>query len=267
MERVRAGELVYYRFRRLPLVHGVFTRLGGVSAPPWDSLNLGSTVGDDPRAVARNHALVWQALALDGVQPSTVWQVHGAETIVATEPTLDRDHLVRADGIITDRPNLALTMRFADCTPIFLHDPVRGVIGLAHAGWRGTVVGAGPSAVCKMVEVFGCRPADIWAGIGPSIGPARYEVGPEVVTAVREAFEYAGGLVRRVGSGFYLDLWAANQLALLRVGVGRVDVAGICTASRTDEFFSHRAEGGRTGRFGAVLTLRNHGDDDGEDCR
>lgn len=255
MDRIVADGLVYYRFPQLPLVHGVFARHGGVSAPPWDTLNLGHTVGDDPEAVRRNHARLWGVLGVDGARACTVWQVHGAETVVAAAPPKDRRWLAQADGIVTDRPNLPLLMRFADCVPILLYDPVRGVIGMAHAGWRGTVAGAGPSAVRAMARAFGSRPADLWAGIGPSIGPERYQVGADVARAVEGALG-ANGLVRWSDDGnAYLDLWAANRLALERAGVGQVAVAGICTASRTDEFFSHRAEGGRTGRFGAVLML------------
>ncbi len=254
MDRVCADGLIYYRFASLPLVHGVFTRHGGVSAPPWDTLNLGSTVGDDPDAVRRNHARLWRVLGVDGARAYTVWQVHSAETVIAAEP-LNGRFPIRADGIVTDRADLPLVMRFADCVPILLYDPVRGVIGMAHAGWRGTVAGAGPSAVRAMARAFGTRPADIQAGIGPSIGPERYQVGAEVVAAVCAAFGTAEGLVRWADGSAYLDLWAANRLALERAGVEQIEVAGICTASRTDEFYSHRAEKGRTGRFGAVLML------------
>jgi copper oxidase (laccase) domain-containing protein len=119
------------------------------------------------------------------------------------------------------------------------------------------IAGAGPSAVQAMARAFGSRPADIWAGIGPSIGQSHYQVGAEVVEAVREAFGYTDGMVRRGdGSAFYLDLWEANRLALERAGVTQIDVAGICTAGNTREFYSHRAERGRTGRFGVVLTLK-----------
>lgn len=259
MERVSAGGLAYYRFSDLPLVHGVFTRLGGVSAPPWDSLNVGSTVGDDPAAVARNHALMWDALGVDGAQACSVWQVHSAEVVVGEQvrPEQVRSEQVRkADAMVTDRAGLPLVMRFADCVPILLYDAVRGAIGMAHAGWRGTVAGVGPAAVRAMARAFGSRPGDIWAGIGPSIGVSHYRVGEEVVAAVEAAFGGPDGLVRRADDGgAYLDLWSANRLALERAGVGEVVVAGICTASRTHEFYSHRAEGGRTGRFGAVLVL------------
>jgi copper oxidase (laccase) domain-containing protein len=107
-----------------------------------------------------------------------------------------------------------------------------------------------------MCSAFGTHPQDVQAAIGPSIGPERYQVGEEVVQAVRETFGKVDGLVRRADDGSaYLDLWAANQLSLERAGVARIEVAGICTATRTDEFYSHRAEAGRTGRFGAVIAL------------
>lgn len=251
---------MFYQFEQWAgddrLVHGVFTRLGGVSQPPWDSLNLGGTVGDDLAAVRENHRRAYAALGLDEGYACTVWQVHSADTVIARAPVPGRRWLARADGLVTDRPGLALTMRFADCAPVLLYDPVHHVIGLAHAGWRGTVLGAAVSVLQTMVEAFGTRPPDVQAAIGPSIGPARYQVGEEVVAAVARAFGDTAGLVRRAADGSaYLDLWAANRLALQRAGVEQIEVAGICTATRTDEFYSHRAEGGRTGRFGVIVAL------------
>jgi YfiH family protein len=159
--------------------------------------------------------------------------------------------------MITDRPGAALAMRFADCTPLLFHDPVQGVVGMAHAGWRGTVQGIGAAVVRALSRSFGCKPANIQAGIGPSIGPRRYQVGAEVVEAVRTYFGTTDGLIRRdaADGSAYLDLWAANRLDLERAGVEQIEVAGICTAEHTDEFYSHRAEHGRTGRFSAVIAL------------
>ena len=262
MRRIADHGPVFYQFEQWPeqngLVHGVFTRLGGVSRRPWQSLNVGGTVGDDPDAVAQNKALMYGALGVDAKNVCTVWQVHGAETLVVTGPSPDGSWLAQADGMVTDRPGLPLVMRFADCVPVMFYDPVRHVIGMAHAGWRGTVAGAAPSVVRTMVESFGCRPEDIQAAIGPSIGPERYQVGEEVVTAIRRTFgDQVDGLIRRAKDGTaYLNLWEANRRALAAVGVVQVEVAGICTATRTDEFYSHRAEHGRTGRFGAVIALQ-----------
>ena len=214
-------------------------------------------MGDDPAAVRENHRRIYAALGVPAAQVCTVWQVHGAEVIYAQRPRPDGRWLAQADGIITDRVGLALMMRFADCVPILFYDPAHRAIGLAHAGWRGTVLGAGVSTLRAMECAFGTRPQDVQAAIGPSIGPERYQVGEEVVQAVEEAFGTLDGLVRRAADGSaYLDLWAANRRALRRAGVEQIEVAGLCTASRTDEFYSHRAENGRTGRFGVVMALQ-----------
>ncbi len=258
MKRVANGRLAYYQFDQWPaLTHGVFTRQGGVSRAPWASLNMGGNVGDDPQAVRHNHELMYAALGLDEARACTVWQVHSADVILASSPVRGRRWLALADAMITDRPGVPLAMRFADCTPLLFHDPVQGVAGIAHAGWRGTVQGVGAAVVRALSRSFGCRPANIEVGIGPSIGPRRYQVGGEVVDAVRAYFGTTDGLIHRSAADgtAYLDLWAANRLDLERAGVERIETAAICTAERTDEFYSHRAERGRTGRFSAVIAL------------
>jgi YfiH family protein len=258
LRKVYSAGLCYYQFEQWPaLVHGVFTRHGGLSAAPWHSLNLGGNVGDSPQAVRVNHERMYAALAVRGERACSVWQVHSADVILVDRPVQGRRWLARADAMITNRPETPLSMRFADCVPILFYDPVQGAIGMAHAGWRGTVRGVASNTVRAMVEAFGCRPQHIQAGIGPSIGPECYQVGEEVVTAVQTYFGTLDGVVRRdpADGTAYLDLWAANRLDLERAGVEQIEVAAICTASHTDEFFSHRAEQGRTGRFGAVMTL------------
>jgi hypothetical protein len=200
---------------------------------------------------------MYAALGVRDSRACTVWQVHSADVVLANAPVRGRRWLAAADALMTDRPDTPLAMRFADCTPILIVDPVRGAIGMAHAGWRGTVLGVSANLVRAMVEAYGCRPADMQAGIGPAIGPERYQVGEEVVEAARAYFGATDGLIRRspADGTAYFDLWAANRLDLERAGVEQIEVAGLCTATRTDLFFSHRAERGRTGRFGAVLSL------------
>ena len=263
MERKRENGLVYYQFEQLAQLdgvkHAVFTRRGGVSSPPFDSLNVGSTVGDDPNSVAANRVRMAEALGLREEDSQTTWQVHGAVVVTAAEGPPIGDLPPKADGIITDQADVPLVMRFADCVPLIFYDPVRRVVGLAHAGWRGTVAGIGPATVRAMAETYGSRPEDIFAGVGPSIGPCHYEVGPEVVAQVREAFGSTQGLVEAgtESHGPHLDLWEANRRALEKSGVRRIGVSGLCTACHTHEFFSHRAEAGRTGRFGAVIVMPN----------
>lgn len=260
------NQLKYYQFPSfIGINHGIFTRKGGVSAAPYGEHNVGGTVGDDLSAVRRNHELMYEALAVNGERSCTVWQVHGADTVIAHRPVNGRRWVALADGIVTDRPDTPLVMRYADCTPILFCDAVRGVIGIAHAGWRGTVSGAARSVVDTMTRAFGCRHADIRAGIGPSIGPTRYQVGEEVVSAICDYYGTLtgdmpeGDLIRRdpADGTAYLNLWAANRLDLVRAGLAQeqIHVAGMCTASRTDEWHSHRAERGKTGRFGVVMSL------------
>jgi len=132
------------------------------------------------------------------------------------------------------------------------------VAGLAHAGWRGAFLGIGPRAVRGMAEHFGSRASDILVGIGPSIGPCCYEVGDDVVAAARGALGGVDGVILGGSkSRPRLDLWEANRRLLLSVGVlpDHIEPGGLCTACHVDEFYSHRREGGRTGRFGAAVGL------------
>lgn len=250
--------LEFDQWRDRPFKHGIFTRHGGVSPAPFASLNLGGNVGDDAAAVRTNHERMYAALAVPAGRACTVWQVHSADVVIAQSPAQGRRWLAYADGMVTDRADTPLAMRFADCTPILLHDPVRGVIGIAHAGWRGTVQGVAAQTARLMMTAYGCRPADLQAGIGPAIGPSCYQVGEEVVAAVQAYFGTdAAALIRRnpADGSAYFDLWAANRRDLERVGVEQVEVAGICTVTAGGDWFSHRGQHGRTGRFGAVISL------------
>ena len=258
MQRFECNGLTYYQFERLNgVTHGVFTRLGGVSAAPFNSLNLGGSVGDDPTCVRENHMRMYDALGVDDARSCSVWQVHGVEVVIADRSVREQTSFIHADGMITDRYDTPLSMRFADCTPILLHDPVQGVIGMAHAGWRGTVKGMAAGIIGAMMKTYGCKPVNIVAGIGPSISVERYQVGAEVIDAARAYFGDIDGLVRidPTDGTSYFDLWAANARDLQHVGVEQIEITDICTAQRTDEFFSHRAEKGKTGRFGAVICM------------
>jgi YfiH family protein len=254
--------LRYYTFASLadqPLLQAVITRRGGVSAPPWASLNLGGTVGDDPQHVAANRQRAFQTLGLDLEAMYDVWQVHSATVITTDRPRPTAEPHLKADAILTDRPGLTLFMRFADCAPVLLYDPRRKVVGLAHAGWRGTVIQTAGQAVKVMQTAYGSDPADILAAIGPSIGPHHYEVGPEVAAQVQAAFgEDASSLLQASNDeagGVQFDLWNANRLVLECAGVRHVEIAGICTACHPEDWYSHRGEHGKTGRFGAVIRL------------
>ena len=248
--------LRFYQFDSLDIKHAVFTRHGGLSPEPWKSLNLGGTVGDEIERVRGNRFLSFEAL---GCRPDSifdVWQVHSADAVCADTPRNFDEPYQKADIILTDKPEVTLFMRFADCVPILVHDPVKRVVGIAHAGWLGTVRDVAKATVETMVERYDSRPADVIACIGPSIGPDHYEVGGDVISQVEQTFGADASLVLpQHGSRTHFDLWKANQYLLERAGVRQIELAGICTACHTDDWFSHRAEKGKTGRFGALISL------------
>jgi YfiH family protein len=258
--RREVNSLVFYRFDNLAsydeVFHGVFTRLGGVSLSPYDSLNVGHFIGDNHRAVEANHDLICQALGISQRDIATAHQVHGSQVALVKPDDCGRV-IPATDALVTDTPGVALMLRFADCLPVLLYDPVHRAIGLAHAGWKGTIGGIAAKTVSAMLEACGSRPGDIVAGLGPCIGPYCYQVGTEVVELVKASLNPWEGILQPQGDGsFHFDLWEANRRQLAELGVGKIAVIQLCTACRTDEFFSHRAEGGHTGRFAVILGMR-----------
>lgn len=241
---------------RAGLVHAISTRRGGVSPPPWDSLNLSHTRGDDAARVNENHHRLCAALDVPAAALTNAYQVHGAQ-VMLIGPAQRGQRQMNTDALITAAPDTPLLLRFADCTPVVMYDPVHHALGLAHAGWRGTVAGVTAATVHAMQTSFGSRPAELLAAIGPAIGPCCYEVGDEVVEAVRQAFSNpeallpAGRNTRR-----HFNLWAANVQQLQDAGVRQIETAELCTACHHDWFFSHRAAAGRCGHFGALVMLR-----------
>ena len=257
MSFIQHDTLRYLQFDSLPTRHAIFTRHGGVSPEPWGSLNVGGTVGDDLTRVKENRQIAFQALGCKPESVFDVWQVHSADVVCANAPRVADEALRQADIILTDRPEVTLFMRFADCVPILAYDPRKAVIGVAHAGWMGTLRDVATVTINAMHKNYGSNPADIVACIGPSIGPDHYEVGADVILQVMQKFGDESEQVLWSNNGkIHFDLWKTNKLLLERAGVGRIEVAGICTACHTEDWYSHRAEKGRTGRFGALISLQ-----------
>lgn len=251
------GGILYSQFESFitpELFHGVFSRKGGVSPVPWSSLNLGGTVGDSPSNVSENLSRLVSVSGFSESQLFQVKQIHSAKVIKAD---LSEDAIREGDAITTDRKGLLLLMRFADCVPILFYDPDHLAIAIAHAGWMGTLKGVVAEVVRAMIAFYGSSPDQIRVGIGPSIGPDHYRVGDDVIRKTKEAFpqEYEQILIES-SDGVKLDLWKANEIHLRKAGVRRIDIAGICTGCEPGKWYSHRAEKGKTGRFGAVIGLR-----------
>jgi hypothetical protein len=233
----------------------VFTRLGGTSQGPFASLNVGQLVGDDVQAVRMNHRRIFTSLGIPANQVVTARQVHGAN--VAIVGTGQRGTIVPStDALLTQSHDFYLLMRFADCLPLMLYDPVRSAIALVHCGWRGLLAGVIRNAIQALQRTLGTRPADVFAALGPAIGPCCYEVGPDLAQRVCQEFERSDDLLRPQADGrLFFDLPGAVRAQLLLLGVNQIEDSALCTACRTDEFFSYRAEAGRTGRFAALIGL------------
>jgi len=259
MNRQSVHGVVLYRFQELirasEVHHAILTRIGGVSAAPFATLNLGHTVGDALADVEENHRRGLGAVDLKVGQVVSPYQVHGSHVSI-----VGRAHCgtiqPACDALVTVEQGVPLLLRFADCVPILFFDAARAVIGLAHAGWRGAAANIAGQTVRTMVDRLGCRPNTIWAGIGPAIGPCCYQVEPDVVRAVGGGCPAGATISHHEGSALMLDLPGAVQAQLEAAGVGHIERSGLCTACHVDEFFSHRVENRRTGRFGVVLEVR-----------
>jgi len=222
------------------LPHGFTTRLGGASAGPYDALNLGDLVGDDPAAVAEN----WRRLeAATGLGFARVRQVHGARVRLADGPSAPCHE---ADAVVSSDPAVAASVAVADCVPILLATGDGRAVAAVHAGWRGTLALIAEAGVRALAEAAGQPPSALRAVVGPSIGPCCYEVSADLAARFEAAL---GPEVVRAGGSPHLDLWRANRIVLERAGVGAVEVLGRCTACEARTFFSHRRDGGRTGRM------------------
>jgi YfiH family protein len=258
VERHAAGDIVYYAFKSWrdsgKLTHAISTRHGGTSRAPFDTLNLGHTVGDDAPSVETNIRLLHSALGLDAAATVTASQAQ-ADAVAIVTNSHRGTRVANVDALLTRARGVPLMLRYADCVPIFLWDPIHAAIGVVHAGWRGTVKKVTTRAACAMFDAFGTQPRDLLAAIGPSIGPCCYSIGPEVVLQVQAAFGQDKDLLEERGGSVYFDLWQANASQLLQLGVEQVQVARVCTAEHTGDFYSARAEKGKTGRFAAMIAL------------
>lgn len=268
-ELLKKGNIQYYTIPLLAntgqVVCAFTTRHGGVSEKPYDSMNMAFHVGDDIEKVRQNRKLICDALGIDAAELVAADQVHGdvIKEVVASDlgqGAMEYDTTIPAtDALMTNVKGVPLSTYYADCVPVFLMDPVKGVIALAHAGWKGTVALIGYKTVDRMTALYGCRPEDMIAGIAPSIGPCCYEVDSQVADKVKEVFPYWPELLMEKGNGkWQFNLWEANKRQLMDAGLQEqnIAVAEVCTACHSDLLFSHRADGGKSGRMAALLMLK-----------
>lgn len=242
---------------------GFSRRDGGVSEPPYDSLNLGDHVGDDPAAVAANRERLLAAAGLGGTDLVTLNQVHGdavlslGDDAPATWEAVCAAARAGADGVVVGVPNATALLCFADCTPVVVASP-SGAFAVAHAGWRGALAGIPSAAVRALAALdaergFAGEPDGFNAYIGPHIMAECYECGEELVGRFADRYGAACAC-----GGDHLNLEAAVRASLAEAGIvaDRVAAAGECTACHGDRYFSYRTSGGRCGRHSAFAGRR-----------
>lgn len=236
-------------------VHAVVTtRAGGISAAPWDSLNLGTHVGDSPAAVAENRARLLAALQAIAPAAAPQWlnQVHGT-VVVEAEPDAARRAawVPEADAVTTPLRGVPVVVMTADCLPVFFTDRAGARVAVAHAGWRGLCDGV-LEATLRRFPV----PGEVMAWLGPAIGPDAFEVGPEVREAfiARQADAAAHFRPGRRDGRWLADIYALARQRLAAAGIGSVHGGGFCTVADASRFYSYRRDG-QTGRMASVIWL------------
>jgi len=220
--------------------HGFFTRQGGVSEGLYDSLNCGYGSNDDPARVTENRTRVLAAIGLPATALATAYQVHSPDVIEVDQPW-PRGEAPKVDAMVTRRPGIALGILTADCAPILLADPEAGVVGAAHAGWRGAVTGVIEAVVNRMTKL-GADPARIHAAVGPCIRQPSYEVGPEFPQPflAQDPLNREFFVASQRDGRFMFDLPGYVASRLRRLGVGAMEALAYDTCGEADRFFSYR---------------------------
>jgi YfiH family protein len=248
--------LSYYQFslfQSIPgLIHGIFSRHGGISQGPYAELNLSFSVGDDPQKVTHNRAQAFKTLGLRLVQ--SLKQIHGKDSVVISEPLTAAAspslEIHSGDILMTNVPGQGLMIKQADCQSLLFYDPQQKAIANIHCGWRGNVQNVIGEAVRQMQRNFGTQPEHLKVGIGPSLGPCCAQF-------INYQNEFPAEYWTYQTRPYYFDLWSLSRDQLIAAGVlkGNIEVAGLCTSCRTDLFFSYRKEK-ITGRFATIVALQ-----------
>ena len=247
------------------IIYSYSTRKGGVSTGIYESMNLSYSMGDDPASVRRNFELWCKKLGTTAERLVMVKQTH-TTNVIAVDSSFCGQGVTRpkevenTDAMVTDERGVALATTHADCAPVYLYDPVKEAIGLAHAGWRGTVGEIAARTVEKMTAEYGSDPADIYAMVGPCISQKRFECDSDVIEAVREMSIDGSAACRydEVSGKYHVSVAELNRLVLTGAGISadRIDMNDKCTYDNEDLYFSHRRQGLARGSQAALLQLR-----------
>lgn len=248
---------------------GFSGRNGGVGSSPYDSLNLAYHVGDDQAAALDNRIILAEFLDFEPGQWTCGEQVHGTHVAIVKDSDAGKGYLDResafqnTDGLVTNVRGVLLTSFYADCVPLYFLDPVQGAVGLAHAGWKGTVGHIAAAVIETMEREYGSRREDIRAAIGPSIGECCYEVDEAVMSKVRAGLP-AGETVAAFTAPsvnpdrYMLNLKELNRIIMIKAGIlpTHIECTTWCTSCHPDKFFSYRKQNGVTGRMASWIGMK-----------
>ena len=263
------NKIPFYQFDKLSefqdITHFISTRQGGVSKDHLESLNLGSKVGDELQNLNENKHRLASAMGFNADQFVFPVQTHENHVKIIrydflSEPQhINQTFLDNTDALITNLSGICLAVLVADCVPVLFYDPIEKVIAATHAGWRGTAKRITRNTVDLMIKNFNCKPQNILACIGPSIGPDVYEVGNEVIEEFRKAYKTTDEILvqNETLDKALLNLWVANKIQLLEAGIpdNNIEISNLCTYKNSDMFFSSRKSNTKTGRFAAGIML------------
>lgn len=255
-ERNGVKVLVCRPLEEAGFVNGFSTRLGGVSAFPEGDLNLAGYDEDTADNIEENRRR-FLGVFDSKFKLTTVWQVHGDTIKIVRDAADAADTNERADAVISDLAGMLASVKTADCVPVLIADPVTGSYATVHAGWRGTAGSIVSKAVRKMSDIYGARPKDLIAAIGPAAICRNYEIGQDVIDAF-SGFEDSDRYFTPTRSGHALvDLIAANHDQLIGTGIARnkIFISPFCTMANTDLFFSYRIEKKKYGKTGRLLSV------------
>lgn len=244
------------------IIHGFLSRIGGVSKAPFYSLNFDTRDGDDSENIEQNKAIAGKLFGFDKERLLTIKQVHGNDVLIIDKPVKNIAELSQmpADAIVTNQCNIAVAILTADCVPIVLVDPVLKVIGIVHAGWRGTAKGVVQKAIEAMTLQFGSQKKNLIAAVGPSIGQCCYKVDEAVAKEFgwEKAKHCSDDFIQKSGDNWRLDLKKANTAQMLQSGIleKNISVENLCTSCRNDLFFSYRKDNKKTGRQLNFIVLK-----------
>lgn len=246
------------------IIHGFSTRWGGVSEGIYATMNLGFKTADEPENIHKNYDIICQSIGLNSKNLTLTDQTHTANIKIITKKDIGKgfsqpQDYHDIDGIITNLPGVPLSVVHADCVPLLFTDPVKKIVGAAHAGWRGTVGNIAANMVQAFTEHFYSDPKDIWMGIGPSIGPCCYEVDQPVADIfLAHPLLVNGNAIKPTAPGkYHINLQQVNRLVAEAVGLQPEHITdiGLCTNCHKDIFFSHRGHQGKRGLLASLIQI------------